>query len=755
MENGREDAREDGMEEREEEALDEVVEDMKEEDVEEVNEMDEVTTPPKIEEEAKSPSPVQYTIVHTGGSNPEQENEGGMSGVYSDELERILYGQAAVKIQSVWRGYTVRKGFKHTRFSEHPIYIGTGSYGPRRRSKNNLYKPNERHHAIITRVKTPKSGKRKTSFKKTSTTMLVPDYGNETAHDSSSDREEASVTELLQGKQRLGWEMSQDHIDKSPVNSQRTPRTDYLYTITVLTGNRWAADTEADLYIILVGAGGIESERLWLRQEFTNWLQSGANGQRFRQNHSDSFQFRVPSRFGILKKLTIGHDCKGYGAGIFIDRIMVTEDEEASEDCRQFLFLCNKWLDSGQVDGKLERTIRLSSFYEISSIPIEDRVTRGRWELILHGGSEKGLGGTTSQLSITGYGTRAQSTTSGLYDSNMAKVPSDALIQLDFGDIGELLKVRVEIDGTGSSPDYFLNFVEFKDLDTEERFVVMCGKWLRWKSTKKGDQPFRELSASHIGVEPLPLITYEGKISVQSTPKIECLDNKEVLMDLHGDLGETGIFRVTIAPQIDYKEKQLKSGDEENMPINEDIDKENENIDISFKVEAVSVGRVVGARLRFEPNSIGEQILDGLLAIQGLFQKQGLWPLSSNSEFLCGRILLRESYHTPYRYVLTRSQFHELSEQTQFCTKELLTTEMERNSFEFEAVSIGHLDFAEMEVFCSDVQNFSWECSELIITDTNTALYYKFKFDSPSLKHAVFNVVKLYPLMKQRNNNFL
>ena len=33
-------------------------------------------------------------------------------------------------------------------------------------------------------------------------------------------------------------------------------------------------------------------------------------------------------------------------------------------------------------------------------------------------------------MSITGYGTRAQSTTSGLYDSNMAKVPSDALIQV-------------------------------------------------------------------------------------------------------------------------------------------------------------------------------------------------------------------------------------------------------------------------------------------------------------------------------------
>ena len=41
--------------------------------------------------------------------------------------------------------------------------------------------------------------------------------------------------------------------------------------------------------------------------------------------------------------------------------------------------------------------------------------------------------------------------------------------KLDFGDIGELLKVRVEIDGTGSSPDYFLNFVEFK-----VKFILIC-----------------------------------------------------------------------------------------------------------------------------------------------------------------------------------------------------------------------------------------------------------------------------------------
>lgn len=88
------------------------------------------------------------------------------------------------------------------------------------------------------------------------------------------------------------------------------------------------------------------------------------------------------------------------GAGLFVDRILVTEDNDDEEeekedggqedeqytqqmeetssvpDCRQFLFLCSKWFDSGQVDGKLERTVRLSAFSEIGSIPVDGRVTR-------------------------------------------------------------------------------------------------------------------------------------------------------------------------------------------------------------------------------------------------------------------------------------------------------------------------------------------------------------------------------------------
>lgn len=55
--------------------------------------------------------------------------------------------------------------------------------------------------------------------------------------------------------------------------------------------------------------------------QFTNWLQCAPNGQRFRQNQSDSFTFRLPRRIGIIKKVTVGHECRGYGeAGIGRER---------------------------------------------------------------------------------------------------------------------------------------------------------------------------------------------------------------------------------------------------------------------------------------------------------------------------------------------------------------------------------------------------------------------------------------------------
>lgn len=74
---------------------------------------------------------------------------------------------------------------------------------------------------------------------------------------------------------------------------------------------------------------------------------------------------------------------------------------------------------------------------------------------------------------------------------------------MDFGDIGDLLKVRIEIDGNGINPDFFLNKVELKDLDTDEKMVSIVKKWLKFSGAEKYNQPFREFPVFRTALEPL------------------------------------------------------------------------------------------------------------------------------------------------------------------------------------------------------------------------------------------------------------
>uniref|UniRef100_A0A914YHY7 PLAT domain-containing protein n=1 Tax=Panagrolaimus superbus TaxID=310955 RepID=A0A914YHY7_9BILA len=135
--------------------------------------------------------------------------------------------------------------------------------------------------------------------------------------------------------------------------------------------------------------------------------------------------------------------------------------------------------------------------------------SKGRWELLLHNGNDVGEGGTTSNLNIFGYGINGMSRSVDIYDSTLANVPSVSLIQVDFGeDIGDLIKMRIEIDGNGEKPDYFLDYVEMKDIDTDERIEINVNSWLKWESKEKGAQAFRELVIFRGSPDTLPY--YQG-----------------------------------------------------------------------------------------------------------------------------------------------------------------------------------------------------------------------------------------------------
>ncbi|GMS99926.1 hypothetical protein PENTCL1PPCAC_22101, partial [Pristionchus entomophagus] len=421
------------------------------------------------------------------------------------------------------------------------------------------------------------------------------------------------------------------------------------YSITVLTGNRWGADSEVDLYLTIFGDTRM-SEKIDLVENephsarhhrphhhrssssplaaHSTWLQMRTP--KHRQNQLDTFHTTHP-HLGTLQKIVIGHDTKGYGAGIFIDHVLITEN---TVDGRQFVFYISKWFDSGQVDGKLVRTCPLSAFYYINSIPGESTPTLGRWEFVLHNGLPNGDGGTTSNLRVIGFGSTGVSVSPVGNDSSLQKVPSTSLIQIDFGTgIGELLKVRIEVDGEGSKPDYYIEYVEMRDLDTDERLAVRVSNWLDFTGTRtKKVQAFRELAVFRSGTGNfLQNYQYEGKISLSDT---SLLSSRSMEAQLVGEYSDSGVF-----PLIANKD-----------------DKKGE---YSFKVECVHLGKMQYLKIFPDFTDIGRDIFVGMSLLQNIWEKHQLSDVAIGEGIIASSSWVRQSTHDPYRYALNESHVQE------------------------------------------------------------------------------------------------
>ena len=59
------------------------------------------------------------------------------------------------------------------------------------------------------------------------------------------------------------------------------------------------------------------------------------------------------SDIGELRKIRIGHDGRGAGAGWHLKEVVV----DAPKLGRKWRFPCNRWLDKSEDDGKIERDL--------------------------------------------------------------------------------------------------------------------------------------------------------------------------------------------------------------------------------------------------------------------------------------------------------------------------------------------------------------------------------------------------------------
>ena len=386
--------------------------------------------------------------------------------------------------------------------------------------------------------------------------------------------------------------------------------------VSVFTGNRWGADFDGDLTLVLHGDGGSSGQ---LR------LQNNLDDPKFLQNQVDTFELRSPF-LGRLRKADVSHQKRGYGAGLFLERLTVSETQT---DQRQYFFFASVWLDEGQADRKLSRSLPAAGSYNLANIP-DPSLSKGRWELSL---SAQADGGPLDVIAFGSYGH-----SSPLHISDLSEP-----LQVDFGEIGDLYKLRLEV-GEGQRVSR-VDWVSVRDLDTGEELELECGKGLGGE-----EQRFRELPMLRVGQEPLPQTTYSvrGRMGAESGVGSRWLDKRdEVELRLVGEYGDTGLVRV-------------RPGDGGELVV---------------KVEAVSLGRLLFVNAAVQMGEEGRRVSEGLAALQGLYDKHKL-GLVAGENWLVESVRVRESAHAPYQFVFGESRLVEGGGEG-LVVKQLVLSEME------------------------------------------------------------------------------
>eukprot|EP00057_Strongylocentrotus_purpuratus_P029281 XP_011683755.1 PREDICTED: uncharacterized protein LOC105447430 [Strongylocentrotus purpuratus] len=120
------------------------------------------------------------------------------------------------------------------------------------------------------------------------------------------------------------------------------------YYVQVFTSSEPDASTNANIYVNLIGKNHDSGKRRLVRPKTTNETP-------FQAGQKDGYEVEAVF-LGKVLKVIVGHDGKEEGQGWCLEKVIVKESRTAKNEA---IFPCEKWLDTGKDDGKIERTLVL------------------------------------------------------------------------------------------------------------------------------------------------------------------------------------------------------------------------------------------------------------------------------------------------------------------------------------------------------------------------------------------------------------
>uniref|UniRef100_A0A3Q3R3S5 PLAT domain-containing protein n=1 Tax=Monopterus albus TaxID=43700 RepID=A0A3Q3R3S5_MONAL len=288
------------------------------------------------------------------------------------------------------------------------------------------------------------------------------------------------------------------------------------YHFSVSTGIDHDASTTARVYVIIMGPGDIETDRLWLDlPEGKKAFEEGS------MNHFVCYGTDIAE----IKRVELGHNGVTPESCWLVDELTVAVPTKGIK----YIFPCNCWMAKDRGDGL---TARLFNVLDSSTINITRKVV---YSVTVVTGDIQ-YAGTDTNTFITVYGANGSTEEMLLPKNGDFERGQEDTFSLEIDDIAPLKKIRVRIDGSGSRPDWFLDRILMRNLTTEEVYLFTYENWL---SKTKGPMRTKvcELPAVVDEEEMMEKTTYI--IQVQ-TSDVGAGTDANVFLIVFGEFGDTG-----------------------------------------------------------------------------------------------------------------------------------------------------------------------------------------------------------------------
>ncbi|KAM8985342.1 lipoxygenase homology domain-containing protein 1 isoform 2-T2 [Ara ararauna] len=333
------------------------------------------------------------------------------------------------------------------------------------------------------------------------------------------------------------------------------------YEVSVVTGDVRAAGTNAKVFMQIYGETG-KTELIILENRSNN----------FERGATDIFK-REAADVGKIYKIRIGHDGKGIGDGWFLESVTLkrlakrtkdsdkkkkkkkkSEDEEEEETKDEevmdvYTFVAHRWLAKDEGDKELV----------VELVPDgESALEENTYEVHVLTGSVLGAGTDANVfLSIYGIGRGDTGERQLKRSNNLNKFEKGQVdvFTIKAIDLGELKKLRIRHDNSGTSPSWFLERVEIVDLKDSTTYYFPCQRWLAVEEDDGQivrelvpvDEAFVKKDSENEGQSLATLGLEQKAKSTTYTVKVKTGDKKNagtdanVFITLYGSKDDTGI----------------------------------------------------------------------------------------------------------------------------------------------------------------------------------------------------------------------